>query len=106
METAQAVIEATNHASAQSDRWMFVALLVIGLLSIGYLFRFFTQRIDALQNRMDIQSGDFINHLQKANKEMLEVISLAQATISKNSLLMERVERSLNSGGRRITDQI
>ena len=105
METAQAVIEATNHASAQSDRWMFVALLVIGLLSIGYLFRFFTQRIDALQNRMDVQSGDFINHLQKANKEMLEVISLAQATISKNSLLMERVERSLNGGGRRITEE-
>jgi hypothetical protein len=104
METAQAVIEATNHAASQSDRWMFVALLVIGLLAIGYLFRFFTQRIDALQTRMDIQSGDFINHLQKANKEMLEVITLAQATISKNSLLMDRVERRLNEGGRRLGD--
>jgi hypothetical protein len=104
METAQAVIEATNHAASQSDRWMFVALLVIGLLSIGYLFRFFTQRIDALQTRMDIQSGEFINHLQKANKEMLEVISLAQSTISKNSLLMDRVERRLNEGGRRLGD--
>jgi hypothetical protein len=104
METAQAVIEATNHAAGQSDRWMFVALLVIGMLAIGYLFRFFTQRIDALQTRMDIQSGDFINHLQKANKEMLEVISLAQSTISKNSLLMDRVERRLNEGGRRISD--
>lgn len=97
METAQAVIEATNHAAMQSDRWMFVALLVIGLLSIGYLFRFFTNRIDALQTRMDVQSGDFIAHLQKANKEMLEVISLAQATISKNSLLMDRIEKKLDS---------
>ena len=104
METAQAVIEATNHAAAQSDRWMFVALLVIGIFSIGYLFRFFTQRIDALQNRMDVQSSDFINHLQKANKEMLEVISLAQSTISKNSLLMDRVERRLIEGGRRSGD--
>lgn len=103
MEAAQAVIDATNHAAAQTDRWMFVALLVIGMFSIGYLFRFFTQRIDALQNRMDVQSGDFINHLQKANKEMLEVISLAQSTISKNSLLMDRVERKLNDG-RRIAD--
>lgn len=96
MEAAQAVIEATNHAAAQTDRWMFVALLVIGMFSIGYLFRFFTNRIDALQTRMDVQSGDFISHLQKANKEMLEVISLAQSTISKNSLLMDRVERKLN----------
>ena len=103
MEAAQAVIDATNHAAAQTDRWMFVALLVIGMFSIGYLFRFFTQRIDALQNRMDVQSGDFINHLQKANKEMLEVISLAQSTISKNSLLMDRVERRLNDG-KRIAD--
>lgn len=103
MEAAQAVIDATNHAATQTDRWMFVALLVIGMFSIGYLFRFFTQRIDALQNRMDVQSGDFINHLQKANKEMLEVISLAQSTISKNSLLMDRVERRLNDG-RRIAD--
>jgi hypothetical protein len=100
----QAIIDATNHAAAQTDRWMFVALLVIGILSIGYLFRFFTQRIDALQNRMDVQSGDFINHLQKANKEMLEVISLAQSTISKNSLLMDRVERRLIDGGRRLDD--
>jgi len=105
METAQAVIDATNHAATQSDRWMFVALLTIGMFSIGYLFRFFTQRIDALQTRMDIQSSDFINHLQKANKEMLEVISLAQSTISKNSLLMDRVERRLNDG-RRSTDAI
>lgn len=97
METAQAVIEATNHAAAQSDRWMFVALLVIGLLAIGYLFRFFTNRIDALQTRMDVQSENFIAHLQKANKEMLEVISLAQATISKNSLLMDRIEKKLDA---------
>lgn len=103
MEAAQAVIDATNHAAAQTDRWMFVALLVIGMFSIGYLFRFFTNRIDALQTRMDVQSGDFINHLQKANKEMLEVISLAQSTISKNSLLMDRVERKLNDSWR-ITD--
>jgi hypothetical protein len=97
METAQAVIEATNHASAQSDRWMFVALLVIGLLSIGYLFRFFTKRIDALQDRMDLQSSDFIGHLRTSNKEMLEVITVAQATISKNSLLMERIEKKLDA---------
>jgi predicted Holliday junction resolvase-like endonuclease len=96
METAQAVIEATNHASAQSDRWMFVALLVIGLLAIGYLFRFFTKRIDALQDRMDSQSSDFIGHLRTSNREMLEVITVAQSTISKNSLLMERIEKKLD----------
>ena len=97
MEIAQGVIEATNHAAAQSDKWMFVALLVIGLLAIGYLFRFFTNRIDALQNRMDDQSNQFISHLRTSNKEMLDVISLAQSTISKNSMLMERIEKKLDT---------
>jgi predicted Holliday junction resolvase-like endonuclease len=97
MDSATAIIEAANHASTQSDRWMFVALLTIGLLSIGYLFRFFTNRIDALQDRMDSQSSDFIGHLRTSNKEMLEVITLAQATISKNSILMERIEKKLDN---------
>ena len=97
MEAAKTLIETTNYAATQSDKWMFVALLIIGLLSIGYLFRFFTQRIDALQNRMDSQSSDFIAHLRTSNKELLEVITLAQATISKNSLLMERIEKKLDS---------
>jgi hypothetical protein len=52
---------------------------------------------------MDVQSTDFIMHLQKANKEMLEVISLAQSTISKNSLLMDRIERKL-SDGKKLSD--
>jgi hypothetical protein len=97
MDAQAAVIEAANYASQQSDRWLFVALLVIGLIAIGVLFRFFTGKIDSLQERMDKQSEDFILHLRTSNKEMLEVITLAQATISKNSLLMERIEKKLDS---------
>lgn len=97
MDAQSAVIETANYAAAQSDRWLFVALLVIGLLAIGVLFRFFTGKIDSLQERMDKQNEDFIHHLRTSNKEMLEVIGLAQSTISKNSMLMERIEKRLDS---------
>jgi len=97
MNAQETVMEAANYVAIQSDRWMFVALLIIGLLSIGVLFRFFTDKIDSLQERMDTQSNDFITHLRTSNKEMLEVITLAQATISKNSLLMERIEKKLDA---------
>jgi hypothetical protein len=97
MDAQSAVMETANYAAAQSDRWLFVALLVIGLLAIGVLFKFFTGKIESLQQRMDRQNEDFINHLRTSNKEMLEVIGLAQATISKNSILMERIEKKLDS---------
>jgi type VI protein secretion system component VasK len=82
------IITLTNHAALQSDRWLFVALLVIGLLAIGVLFRYFTARLDALQTRMDSQTAEFVAHLKTANQEMLEVIASAKAVI-------ERVERKL-----------
>ena len=84
------LLELTNYASGQSDRWLFVALLVIGISAIGILFRYFTARLDTLQDRMDKQNADFVAHLTTANREMLEVISSAKVVI-------ERVERKLES---------
>ena len=90
------VIETANYAASQSDRWLFVALLVIGLLCIGVLFKYFTNRLDHLQGRMDTQTNEFMLHLKTANKEMLDVIAMANATIAKNSLFLERIDKKLN----------
>jgi hypothetical protein len=86
----QHLIDATNFAAGQSDRWLFVALLVIGLAAIGVLFRYFTARLDTLQDRMDGQTAEFVAHLKTANQEMLGVIASAKAVI-------ERVERKLEA---------
>jgi len=84
------LLEATSFAAGQSDRWLFVALLVIGLAAIGVLFRYFTARLDTLQDRMDGQTAEFVSHLKTANQEMLGVIASAKAVI-------ERVERKLEA---------
>lgn len=84
--TSQTAMETISFAAHQSDRWLFVALLVIGMAAVWFLFRYFTGRIDRLQARMDEQTEDFVAHLKKANAEMLEVIASAKAVI-------ERVER-------------
>lgn len=86
----QHLLEATNFAAGQSDRWLFVALLIIGLAAIGVLFRYFTGRLDILQDRMDTQTAEFVAHLKTANQEMLSVIASAKSVI-------ERVERKLES---------
>jgi predicted Holliday junction resolvase-like endonuclease len=90
------VVETANYVSQQSDRWMFVALLIIGILCIWILFKYFTSRLDHLQGRMDIQTNEFLAHLKTANKEMLEVIAMANATIAKNTMLLERIDKKLN----------
>jgi hypothetical protein len=90
------VVETTNYIAQQSDRWMFVALLVIGIGCIWILFKYFTSRLDHLQARMDTQTNEFLTHLKTANKEMLDVISMANATIAKNSILLERIDQKLN----------
>jgi type VI protein secretion system component VasK len=84
------LLEVTNFAAGQSDRWLFVALLIIGLTAIGILFRYFTARLDTLQDRMDAQTTEFVSHLKTANQEMLAVIASAKAVI-------ERVERKLEN---------
>lgn len=84
------LLEATNFAAGQSDRWLFVALLIIGLAAIGVLFRYFTGRLDSLQDRMDTQTAEFVAHLKTANQEMLSVIASAKSVI-------ERVERKLEN---------
>jgi hypothetical protein len=47
---------------------------------------------------MDIQTAEFLSHLKSANKEMLDVIAMANSTISKNSTLLERIERKIGIG--------
>ena len=84
------LLELTNYASGQSDRWLFVCLLVIGLGAVFTLFRYFTGRLDNLQTRMDTQTSEFVEHLKTANQEMLSVIASARSVI-------ERVERKLDT---------
>lgn len=84
-----------NHASMQSDRWLFVALLVIGVFCITFLFRWFTQRLEKVENKMEEQNEEFVRHLQTANKEMLEVLNIANQTINRNIIVMERIENKL-----------
>jgi type VI protein secretion system component VasK len=89
-------LNAITYAAAQSDRWLFVALLVIGVFCITFLFRWFTKRLEKVEAKMDEQNKEFVFHLQTANKEMLEVLNIANQTINRNTIIMERIENKLN----------
>jgi GTP1/Obg family GTP-binding protein len=88
-------IELINHAANQSDKWMFVALLVIGIIAVVVLFKYFTSRMDRVEKKMDAVQCEFNQHLKTANKEMLEVLSLSNQTIGRNMTILDRIERKL-----------
>jgi type II secretory pathway pseudopilin PulG len=88
-------VETISFAANQSDRWMFVALLVIGILAVVVLFRFFTNRLERVEKKMDQVQCEFNAHLKNANKEMLEVLSLSNQTIGRNMTILDRIERKL-----------
>ena len=89
-------LETITYAAAQSDRWMFVALLGIGVLFCIFLFRYFAKETTDIRNEMRGQNQEFISHLKLANKEITELVKTAHETIARNSLVMERVEKKLN----------
>ena len=93
---AQDALGLINHAAAQSDRWMFVALLGIGVLFCIFLFRYFAKETTDIRNEMRGQNQEFISHLKLANKEITELVKTAHETIARNSVVMERVEKKLS----------
>lgn len=90
-------VETISFAANQSDRWMFVALLVIGIIATIVLFKFFTNRLERVEKKMDQVQCEFNAHLRSANKEMLEVLSLSNQTIGRNMTILDRIERKLEN---------
>ena len=84
-----------SYAAQQSDRWMFVALLFIGVVFSTFLFRYFAAEVKSIRGEMREQNEEFIAHLKIANKEITELVKTAHEIIAKNSVIMERVEKKL-----------
>lgn len=94
--TPESALKIVNHAAQQDATWHLVALVVIGILFVIAIFRWFTKRMEKLETKMDMQSTEFIQHLKIANKEMLEVIHQNQTTTNRAIAIMDRLEIKLD----------
>ena len=90
------LLNAVTYAAAQSDRWIFVALLAIGVVFSTFLFRHFANETSSIRREMREQNHDFIAHLKLANREITELVKTAHEIIGRNTSIMERVERRLD----------
>ena len=90
-------IQAVDHAAHQDDRWMFVALLAIGLVTIHFLARYFMRQIENLQREIVATRREFELHLKTANAEMVAALTKSSEIIAHNSAILEQIQRKLMS---------
>ena len=89
-------ISAVDHAAHQDDRWMFVALLAIGLVTIHFLARYFMRQIESLQREILTTRREFEQHLKTANADMVAALTKSSEIIAHNSAIMEQLQRKLS----------
>lgn len=86
---AETFIRTTDEVAKHDDRWMFVALLIIGLAAIWFLARYFMREIDRLRKRVDDVHEKFEAHLKSENAEMVSAIARSSHVIEQNSSMLE-----------------
>ena len=88
-------IKTVDHAARQDDRWMFVALLVIGLITVWFLARYFMRQIAELQREIVAVRSEFESHLRTANADMVAALTKSTEVIAHNSMIIEQIQRKL-----------
>lgn len=71
-------------ASQQNDRWLFIALLVIGLLAMWMLAKYFTGQISSLATKHD-ELNKFVRD------ELTKIVAETEAAITANTTALREI---------------
>jgi len=93
--TAQAVAKAADYAAIQSDRWLFVATLIVFLAAIGFTAKWLMARNDALQGRVDGLQKEFNDFLQNRHANMASVVEANTLMLGKSMTALENASTTL-----------
>jgi tetrahydromethanopterin S-methyltransferase subunit G len=93
----ESIFKTIELASTKGDRFMFIALLALGIVAASIVFKYLTSRLDKVEKKMDQVQHEFNDHLRSVNKEMMEVLSVSNQAIGKNMLILDRIERKIES---------
>ncbi len=88
-------MEAVDHAAHQDDRWMFVDLLFIGMVTIYFLVRYFMGEVAELQRKIVAVRTEFETPLRTANADMVAALTKSTEVIAHNSAIIEQIQRKL-----------
>lgn len=102
MEPLEVAKSVADHASIQSDRWLFISLLVIVFLSLAWLTKWFISRLDETNKATQAAHAALTEHLKTAGIEQTKVIVECRVAMHRMNEIGE--EWLAIRGGRRSTD--
>lgn len=77
-----------NEAAKHDDRWLFIALLVIGLLAVWVIVKYFMAQIQMLSQRIDAIHTEYQAYLREQNAHLSKIIA-------ENTAVLARVEKRI-----------
>ncbi len=80
----EALKETIDHAAKENDRWLFVALLVILLIFIGFIWRWMTADREKISNR-----------LTQMTDRHIEVTEKLSEVVANNTAVLHEVRKKL-----------
>lgn len=106
----QETLDVIDRAAKASDRWLFIALLVIGMFTVGSIVRWFMAQLDkrdlkieALTKEIGQVRGEFTAHLLASVKELQALLARNTEVIEANTemsgrkmAILDRIEHRLS----------
>lgn len=86
-----------DYAAQQSDRWLFIALLVVGGLSIAWLAKWFMAQLAISHSATAAAQQQFAEYLMNQSAESLKVISECRLAMQRSNQLLEEHQRNRNN---------
>jgi hypothetical protein len=96
LEKADKALGILDHATKAGDRWMFIALLFIGILAVIFLVRYFMSEIGKLQIEIVNVRGHFEESLKEGNEKMVAALTRSSEVIARNNQVLERLTERLD----------
>jgi len=91
---ATELIDATNHAAAQNDRWLFIAsLIVLGLVVVAVARYFVAERREAARDHKDLVA-DYKAAQEGFNKTLADLVNQGNRTNQELAVCLDRNTRA------------
>ena len=81
-------IAIANEAAKHDDRWLFIALLTIGLIAVWMIVKYFMAQIAVLSQRIDAIHTEYQGYLRDQNDRLSKIIA-------ENTAVLRLVEKNI-----------
>lgn len=87
--TPEAAAQTVNYVAQQSDRWLFIALLLVGFFAIAFMTRWFMFQLDKANAATRMANEQLSEHLKSTTLEVMKVITEVRVSMQRMNELVD-----------------